>query len=182
MAIGTGKYPVQGRLILTPTNYASGGTDLGLVESSHIVAVNMDTEQLTEHGTGSAVVDTRILGMNATWLIHMSEISAELQNLMYNKVNSSFNVEGFTSYNVGDILSASQTHKLLIRPVDDAGAHDATKPTLYMSRAVVTPAANLIWDRRLSHLSGAAMAITGQWDTARDSAFSYGDSTTLTAI
>jgi len=182
MALDTGQYPAQGRLILTPTNYSTGGTDLGLVSSSHIVSTSMDTESITEHATGTALVDTRFLGMNVSYLIHMTEMSADLTDLLFNKVNDSDTVHGFTGYNVGDLLGSSQTHKLLIRPINDDGTVDTSKPTLYIPRGVVTPLTNLTWDRRMPHLAGAAMSITGLWDTSYNAPFLYGEAASLPVI
>lgn len=178
----TGYFPAEGRLILNPTSYSTGGTDLGLVQSAHMVNVLSDTEFITEHGSGGSVSDARTTSMNINYSIHLSEYGTSIIELLFNGSNDGDTWHGFTGYNVGDILGSSHTHKLLIRPINDNGTHDINKPTIYIPRAIIQGGNLLVWDRRLAHTSGMALAVAGLFDTTYNSPFLYGDAATLPTI
>lgn len=182
MALDTGYYPDQAKLILTPTGYTSGGTDLGKVASVHTASLTPQFEFLTEHALGSTPLDARIVGLSAVYMVHMIDFSTSLLNVLLNKTNNSNKWQGFNGYNVGDILGTSQINKLLVRPVDDTGAGDATKPMLYIPRGVCISAFNAVWDRRTSHGSGWILQILALYDSTFAAPAAYGDSTTFTAL
>lgn len=182
MAIDSGPFPAEGRLILNPTDYNTGGTDLGLVASSHIVTHGFDTEELTEHATGSAVVDIRMLGGNVIYLMHIVEYSEDLISILFNNMNDGSDFDELNGYNIGDILPVGNTHKLLIRPILDTGVVDPNKPSCYIPRSVVTSPTNIVYDRRLPHSAGMAFQVKGLFDTTYSAPFLYGDAATLPTI
>lgn len=178
----TGYFPAEGRLILNPTSYSTGGTDLGLVSSSHIVTHGFDTEDLTEHATGSSVVDTRMLGRNVSYLIHVIDFSNDLMDILFNNMNDGADFDALNGYNIGDILPVGNTHQLLIRPITDTGTFDVNKPVCFIPRGVVTSPTNFVYDRRLPHTAGMAFSVKGLFDTVYSSPFLYGDAATLPTI
>ena len=175
MSLDTGFYPSQAELILTPTGYTSGGTSLGKVQSVHTATIASQFEFLTEHVAGSTVVDARMTGVDVTYLIHLIDVSVALLGVLFNHTNTSDKWQGYTGYNVGDILSSSQTSALLVRPLDDDGATDSSKPFLYMPRAMCVSAFNATWDRRVPHTSGWVLQVTALYSSAITAPALYGD-------
>ncbi|MCZ7608499.1 MAG: hypothetical protein M5U25_21140 [Planctomycetota bacterium] len=182
MALDTNYYPAQAKLILTPTNYTGGGTDLGKVASVHTASFNPQFEFLTEHGTGSIPVDARITGINVVYMLHMLDFSESLLGVLFNKTNNTDRWQGFTGYNLGALLGTSQLSKFLVMPIVDAGTVDATKPMLYIPRGVCISAFNAVWDRRAAHTSGWVLQIMALYDSTLGAPAAYGDSADFPAI
>lgn len=182
MPLDTGYYPNQAQLILDPTDYGTGGTDLGKVQSIHTASVIPQFEFLTEHATGNQNVDARMTGLQATYLIHMIDFTTDLLAVTTNNMNNGDSLIGQNNYNIGDLLSAAQTNKLLVRPITDAGAFDGAKPVAYIPRAINIAALNGVWDRRSPLTNGWVLQITALLDTDYGGPIGFGDYNDLPAL
>ena len=182
MAITDGAYPAEGDLILGPTNYTTGGTDLGLTGSAHAVGFNKDVSLLSKVLTGSQYTDARILGINLIYEITLLARSTEVMNLMFDGESASDIFEGYSTYLLGQLVGDSQTSKLLIRPNIAKDASNVNKPYLYMPRALVMDMGPVQFSHRGKMQEATKMTIVALWDTARTAAFHYGDNANLAAI
>lgn len=183
MALDTSLYPAQGRLILSPTNYTTGGTDLGLVAMGHNVGVEFDVETFTRMETGSTAAEARITGVNAVYSITMLEYSASVVSMFFRGMQTNtYNFKDFNGYNLGNLVGSSQTFKLQIRPVNDDGTVDSTKPHLYIPRGMVISIGPFSWDRQVGHIEGTRIIVLALKSSSYTSPFLYGDPATLPAI
>lgn len=178
MALDDGKYTVKGKLFLNPTDYTgAGGTDLGLLETFQLAGFNHDVEMLTKQNYGTHYVDARLLATNVAYQVTVANRSTELSNIFLHGRASSDNFGVSQPYLYGNLVGASQLSKLLIVP--DAGA---TKPYLYIPRALVIDVGPVVWDRRQSHVDLASMVIVALWDTTINAPVLYGDPTTWSVL
>lgn len=185
MAITTGYYPAQARLILNPTGFTTGGTDLGKVLSIHTSSIAQEIEFITEHGTGSVPVDASITGITVVYTVQLIDWTEALLGVITNHTNTTDRWQGTGTYKLGALLSSSQTSKLLIRPVNDANAPnsgDATKPMLYIPRAVQIAPLTGTWDPEFPVGSGFQLQIVALYDTTLGAPAAYGDSADFPAI
>lgn len=176
MAINDGEYPVEADLFVNPTNYTTGGTNLGLLGSGHLIGFNKDVELLSKAPTGSQYTDARILGMNLIYEIIILNRATAVMNLMFDGESATDIFEGYNSYLLGHPVGASQTSKLLLRPTT------ATNPYLYIPRALVIDLGPIQFDHRGELQEATRLTLVALLDTSRDSAYSYGDQANLTAI
>jgi len=175
MALTNGQYASAASLILTPTNYTTGGTDLGLIGSDHIVGFNKDVSLLSKVTTGSQYTEARLHGVNLIYEIVLLNLSANVMNLLFDGESASSIFQAYSTYLTGQLVGASQTHKLLIRPA-------ASQPYLYIPRGLIIDAGPVQWSAKQMHLEATKLTIVALWDSTRGSAFSYGDAANLTAI
>lgn len=185
MAISTGYYPAQARLILDPVDYDSGGTDLGKVLSIHTLSIEQEIEFITEHVTGGTPVDASINGVKAVYLVQMVDWTEALFGVLLNNTNATDSWQGFSGYELGALLGPAQTSKLLVRPVNDANdpdTGDLTKPMLFIPRAVQVAPFNGIWDP--SAVVGAAfkLEIVALLDPTDGGPAFYGDANDFPAL
>lgn len=176
MAIQDGAYPAEGKLFLDPTTYLTGGTDLGILGSAHLVGFNKDVSLMSKVITGSQYTDARILGINLIYEVVVLNRSLEVMNLMFDQDAASNIFENYTTYILGHLVDASQTSKLLIRP------NNPIHPHLYMSRALVIDQGPIQFHTQGKLQEATQMTIVALLDTARGSPYSYGDQANLTAI
>lgn len=182
MAITDGAYPAEGDLILNPTNYLSGGTDLGETGSAHAVGFNKDVSLLSKAPTGSQFTDARILGLNLIYEIVLLDRSTEVMNLMFDGESGADIFEGYSSYLLGHLVDDSQTSKLLIRPDVTKTAANVDNPYLYIPRALVMDLGPVMFEHRGKLQAATKLTIVALWDTVRVAAFHYGDNANLAAI
>lgn len=182
MSLDQGFYPGPAKLILTPTDYAGAGTDLGKVGSVHTGSISSQFEMLTEHARGSTVEDIRITGVSVVYLIQMVDFSTDLLSVLFNNTNNTDRWQGFNGYKVGDILGSSQLNSFLVMPTVDAGTVDANKPMLYIPRGACISAFNAVWDRRSEHTSGWVLQIMALYDSTLGAPAAYGDSADFPSI
>ena len=176
MTLSTGAFTNKASLFLDPTNYTTGGTDLGLIGSDHLIAFNKDVSLLSRVTTGSQYVDARILGINLVYEIVLVESSTNVMNLMFDGESASNIFEAYSTYKVGQLVDSSQTHKLLLRPSAANGAY------LYIPRALVIDMGPVQFAARKKLLDATQLVIVALWDTGRGAAFHYGDNAGLAAI
>lgn len=176
MAIQDGKYPAEGALFLNPTNYLTGGTNLGVLGSAHMAGFNKDVSLMSKVVLGSQYTDARILGLNLIYEIVLLERSTEVMNLMFDGESATDIFEAYTTYLPGQLVDSTQTSQLLIRP------EDATHPFLYIPRALVLDMGPAQWHTRGKHQEATQLTIVALWDTSRGAAFHYGDNANLAAI
>jgi len=182
MSLDQGLYPGPAKLILTPTDYAGAGTDLGKVTSVHTGSIVPQFEFLTEHAKGSTPIDARVTGVSVTYLVHMIDFSTNMLSVLFNKTNSTDKWQGFSGYKVGDILGSSQINSFLVMPIVDAGTVDANKPMLYIPRGVCISAVNAVWDRRAAHTTGWVIQLMALYDSTLGAPAAYGDSADFPSI
>lgn len=176
MSLKEGAYPVEADLILNPTNYTSGGTDLGLLGSAHLIGFNKDVSLMSRVITGSQYTDARILGLNLIYEIILLKNSTEVMNLMFDGESASDIFEAYSTYLLGQLVDSSQTSKLLLRPVA------ATEPYLYIPRALVIDMGPVQFAHREKLLQATQLVVVALWDSARGAAQHYGDEANLAAI
>lgn len=184
MALDTGIFAIQGKLILTPTAYGTGGTDLGTVESGSLVGFVKEHETYTLHNHGSSAAEARITGINALFQFQVIDWSPSLFNLLWSNMNSG--VEAMSSYGsnykLGHLVGDNETSKLMIRPVVDAGTFDADKPLFYARRCLVVGVMPLVWDRVTDHLGPLLVNVLCLKHSSETLPFRYGNSATLPAF
>lgn len=170
-----GLYPAQGKLILNPTTYASGGTDLGVIGTGHAIGVNFKTDWFTKQPTGSTPVSYRTHGVEFLYQITLLEHSEALIDLLFRGMNVGSSFYTMNNYYLGHDHGAGQEFNLLIRPVQDDGVtFDSSRPLAYMPRAVVKEVGPLIWDRQVMHFGGTFINIVPLLDSDYDSPLLYG--------
>ncbi len=177
MAYKTGKFPAQGKLMLTPTGYdGTTGTNLGIVAEGHLAGLDMSMDVFDKHPQGSTAQDARVTGVNALYQVTLLDSSASLLALLFRNMNTTNSFQAFNGYKLGHLLSSSQTSKLLIVPTIDAGTtQDATKPHFYAQRAVVQSVLPVVWDRGDSHFEATQLRIVCLKHASLDVPFLYGD-------
>lgn len=176
MALDTGIFVADANLILDPTNYITGGTDLGKIGSAHIVAFNKDVTMFSHVLTGSQFTEAAIYGINLVYEIILQDRSTNVMNLFFDGESGSDVFEAYSTYLPGQYVGDAQTHKLLIRPIV------ATKPYLYIPRAMVIDLGPVTWDKRDHHQQNTLLTIVALFDSVRGAAFHYGDQANLAAI
>lgn len=179
MTLKTGAFTNEASLILNPTNYTSGGTNLGLIGSDHLIGFNKDVEMLSRVITASQYTDARILGLNLVYEIILLESSTNVMNLMFDGESASNIFEAYSTYLPGQLVGASQTSKLLLRPTAAAGA---TAAYLYIPRALVIDLGPVQFAAEKKLLQATRLTIAALWDDSRGAAFHYGDNAGLAAI
>lgn len=186
MALDTGLYPAQGKLILNPTNYTTGGTDLGLVESGHLVGLDFSMDIWDRMTGGTMSQEAAYTGVNAVYSIRLSEFSSTLLNILLRGMmgagSGELTFQGFQGYKLGQLLGSSQTFKLQVRPMSDALAAITTKPTVYIPRAAVMSVVPFVWQRDAYHLTGVELKVAALKHSSYSVPILYGDPTTLPAI
>jgi len=171
----TGLWPAQGKLILNPTSYASGGDDLGVIGTGHAIGVNFKTDWFTRQPTGSTPTSYRTHGVEFLYQITLLEHSTNLMKLLFRGMSSDNSFYTMDNYYLGHDHDSNQEFNLLIRPVQDDGVtFDPTRPLAYMPRAVVKEVGPLIWDRQIMHFGGTFLNIVPLLDTDFDSPLLYG--------
>lgn len=175
MALTSGQYTSAANLILNPTNYTTGGSDLGLIGSDHVVGFNKDVSLISKVTTGSQFLEARILGLNLIYEIVLLNMAANTMNLLFDGESASSVFQAYSTYLPGQLVGSSQTSKLLIRPT-------AGLPYLYMPRALIINAGPVQWSARHMHLEATKLTIVALWDASRSAAFHYGDAANLAAI
>jgi len=175
MALTNGQYTSAANLILNPTNYATGGTDLGLIGSDHVVGFNKDVSLISKVTTGSQFLEARLLGINLIYEIILLNMAANTMNLLFDGESASSIFQAYSTYLPGQLVGTSQTRKLLVRP-------STGLPHLYIPRALIINAGPVQWSARHMHLEATKLTIVALWDTTRGAAFHYGDAANLTAI
>jgi len=170
------------KLILDPTDYTTGGTDLGLIGTAHMAGFSLDLDTFTNPYHGTTLVDARVTGINWLYSITLIDYSQNWLKLLTRGMNTNNTFQAFNGYNLGHLLGSGQTQNLLIRPYDDDGTADATKPMLWIPRAVVIGAYPLVWARSITHIEGVNLAIAALLDDDYDQPAFYGDSTALPSM
>ena len=185
MAIAAGTYSMNASLILNPSGYTSGGTNLGIVGKGHAAGFNYDVTLYTQAPYGSQFVDATIEGVNLIYEVILLEASSALVGLINQNTGGKF--EGLqlsgSSYKLGTRVTDSQTHKLLIRPAS------ASQPHLYIPRGLVIDVGPVIWDRGEDgevdaglHFSATRILIAALYHKTRQAPFHYGNPADLAAI
>ncbi len=183
MALQTGLYPVEGRLILDPTTYTGNdGTDLGKLAASSLAGIDFDGHFLTKHATGYTPTDIRYTGMNCSFIFSLLHASSEVIDLMFRKTNTNDSFVGFNGYKMGAIASSSQLFSFLVRPIDDDGTVDTDKPFLYIPRGAVIKVEGLAFDKQIGHYASTAITVAALYDSTISSSFEYGDQTEFGAL
>lgn len=182
MALDSNKYPIQGRLILNPTTWTTGGTDLGLIGAGHTFTYDLTKEQFTRQPTGTTPVLTRVTGVNGMMDVELEDYSSSIFSMLFHGMNNGNEFDGLTSYKLGHLLGSSNYFKLQIRPVNDDGTVDSTKPHLYIPKGLVIPQGVLVWDRIATHLTAMPLRVVAYKSSSYDVPFIYGDPATLPAI
>jgi hypothetical protein len=178
----TGYFPADARLILSPSSYVAGGTDLGKLASIQAVDITHDMEFVNEHVSGSTLTGARMTGTRATLLVAVEDWSEALMDVLNNHTNNGTDWDGFTGYNMGDFMDDDQFSRLQVRPVDKAGAVITTKPHVYIPRAVTIRGFNPVWGRRVKHTEAFQLLITAIKHPSYATPVLYGDATTLPEI
>lgn len=184
MALDTGLYPIQGKLILTPTAYGTGGTDLGIVQSGSLVGFVKEHETFTLHNHGATAAEARITGINALFQLTLVDWSPSLFALLWSGMQSG--VEAMSSYGsnykLGHLVGDNETSKLMVRPVVDAGTVDADKPLFYARRCLVVGLMPVVYDRVINHLEPLVINLLCLKHSSETLPFRYGNSSTLPAF
>lgn len=184
MALLQGYYPADARLILNPDDYTTGGTDLGKLGSIQMVDVAHEFEFINEHISGTTNTGARMIGTQATLIVHLEEFSNALIELVNNNTADGDDFDGFTGYNVGDFLAVEQYSRLQVRPVDKAGNPVSNKPHVYMPMALCLRGFNPMFGKRAKVTDGFVLLIKAFLDV--DNGYTtpalFGDPTTLPAI
>ena len=126
--------------------------------------------------TGSQWTDARILGINMVYEVVILNNSTAVMNLLFDGESASDIFEGYATYLPGQLVTATQTSKLLLRPTT------ATKPYLYMPRALVIDLGPIQFAHQGKLHEATQLTIVALWDTSRTAAFHYGDEANLAAI
>lgn len=181
MALDTGLYPVQGKLILTPTAYGSGGTDLGIVQAGSLAGFVKEHETYTLHPSGATAGEARIVGINVLFQMTLIDWSPTLFSLLWSNMQSAAEAMSNygSNYKLGHLLGDNETSKLMVRPVDDAGTFDANKPLFYARRAVVVGLMPVVFDRVINHLEPLVINVLCLKHSSETLPFRYGNSATL---
>lgn len=181
MALDTGLYPVQGKLILTPTAYGTGGTDLGMVQSGSLIGFEKDLETYTLHQFGSTVAEARLTGINAMFQMTLVDWSPSLFSLLWSGMQSASEAMSSygSNYKLGHLVGDNETSKILVRPVVDAGTVDADKPLFYARRCLVIGLIPVVYDRVIDHLAPLTLQLLCLKHSSETLPFRYGNSATL---
>lgn len=182
MALKTGLYPVEGKLILTPTGYLTGGTDLGDLSSTVVAGMDFDAQVLTKHETGGIPVDVRYTGINLILTFSLLHASPSLIDMMFRNTADGDAFYALQNYKLGAVASSSQLFKLLVRPIDDTGSVDSTKSFLYIPRAAIIQITPQIWSRQLAQAASTTLTVLALYDTTLSGPFAYGNYTEFPAI
>lgn len=177
MALSDGKITVDGDLILSPTDYSSGGTDLGLLETMHLVGFNHDVELLTKQNYGTHYVNARILGTNVVYEITVGNRSTTLMSLLSHSRADADDWGENQPYLYGNLVGSDETNDFLIRP--NGGT---TQPYLYIPKGFILDIGPVVFDRRTSHHDLTTITIIALWDTDNDTNVFYGDPTTWSVL
>lgn len=185
MAVASGFYTAQADLILNPDDYitpGAGETNIGRIGSIHSASITPEFEYMTEHQYGTSIIDGRIVGVNASYSINLIDLNEDNLGILFNNTNDGDVWDGWNGYDLGDILGSSQTNELLVRPVDDDGDAVATKPFIYIPRALSIAAINAVWDKRTPHTIGWTLQILCLFDTSLGAPAAYGDYTEFPSL
>ena len=172
MTITDGKYVSDARLILNPDTYTAPGTnetDLGLIGSSHIAGFRKDVSLLSNSQRGTIVTEAKVLGINLLYSIILLNRSTEVMELMFENDIAGDVFKHFSAYKPGKLVTGNETSKLLIRPTV------ATKPHLYIPRAIVIEVGPIHWDRQIMHQEAALLQISALYDSTTGAPYFYGD-------
>lgn len=168
MAFDTGVFSVDGSLILDPTGYTSGGTDLGIVGSVHRAGFQHAVQTLRKQNYGAEHVDARILGTNILYQIIVEHRSTDLTEILFHNRAVS-DAYGDPSFNRGKLVTSDETVELLVRPAT------TTKPMLYFPRAFLIACGPVLWARRAGHHLETVLTFIGLRDGSTTAPFYYGD-------
>lgn len=182
MAYFTNFKEANAKLILDPTDYSTGGTDMGLIGTAHIAGFSIDTETFSNPFHGTTLTDARIMGVNWLYNVTLIDYSQNWMKLITRGTNTTNSFQTFTNYNLGHLVGSGQTHNLLIRPFDDTGVVDVTKPMLWIPRAFVLGAYSPVWDRTVTHIETVQLTIAALLDDLYSQPAFYGDSALLPAM
>lgn len=171
MALLDGKLTMDASLYVAPTDYTgAGGTDLGLLQSAHLVGFNHDFELITKQNFGTHFHEARLLGTNVIYQITVANRSTKLHEIFFHSRADADDYGVNQPYLYGNLVGTSELFKLLIAP-----AAGATLPHLYIPRGFVTAVEPVIWDRRVSHVDLAMLTVVALWDTTLSTNALYGD-------
>jgi len=151
------------KLILDPTGATpalSGGTELARLDSIQQVSLGFDVQGLQDPAYGSSPVDAAITGIDAGYAVKFMDSNTNALSAMTNRLGLTW-LEGGGTYKLGQILANAQYLKLLLRPVDKAGAVVATKPFAFFPRALVVSPINLTFARQAPHAAAFNALILG---------------------
>ena len=180
MALDTGAYPAEARLILTPTSYASGGTDLGLVGDFHQAGFGYHATLLSNLKFGEQFTGGRVTGINLVYRILLLEQSNSVMSLMFGDgaTSAQDHWEWFESYKLGHPVeeTTGMLKQILIRPTD------TSHPYLYIPKGFVFQLGPIQWDRRENVYSGTEILVAALYDETRSTNVHFGNVSNLTAI
>lgn len=189
MALDSLMYPAQGRLILNPTNYTSGGDDLGMAQSGHLVGVDFGMDVFDKMPGGGMAQEAAYNSVNGVYSITMLDMSTKLLNMLFRGLagvgsdpTKEQTFQQFNNYKLGHLLGAGQTFKLQIRPISDAGTPISTRPTIYFPRAAVMSVLPLTWHRGVEHFAATELRLLALKPWSYSVPFLYGDPAGLPAI
>lgn len=169
--------------MLTPTGYdGTTGTNLGIVAEGHLVGIDFGMDVFDKHPQGATAQEARITGVNAMYQMTLLDSSASLLALLFRNMNTTNSFQAFNGYKLGHLLSSSQTSKLLIVPIVDAGTEDTTKPYFYAQRAIVQSVVPVVWDRAGSHFEATQIRVVCLKHASLDVPFLYGEKSLFPAF
>lgn len=186
MAIDQTMYPVKGNLFdlgLSPSQYASGGTDLGESLSAKPVAFQHDVELLKRQKSNGFYSGARVFGTNVMLEIVLANRSAAVLNLMMQgrTVSASTMYRGFITYPFGNVIAhgsdnSSYLRCLQIRP------STATYPSLVIPRAICVAAGPVTFDQSDVLHDATVLTIVGLWCPTYNDVVGYGDMTSFPSL
>jgi hypothetical protein len=169
VAVELGEFAMDAALVLTPdADYVSGGTPLGIVASMHVVGFEKDVELLTRVHTGSHETDARITAIRLTYQVVLLEQSNKLMDLMFGVDADTYEGMIDASQKLG-LLDDAEYSKLIVRPFT------ATKPHLYLPRALVTAIGPIVYHTTQKAYEAALLTIKALLDPDILKPFMYGD-------
>lgn len=179
MALKTGTYPIDATLydVTASGGYTSGGVNMGKALTFHAVQFNTSMEVFFKPHSrnGATPAEARILGDAATYEIILGDVSEDWLNMIFQKrVKAAspemFDMSGGDNYELGHLISATETYSFVLRPDSDP-----TKPYLWFPRALITSIGPVAWGNQINHSSPTSITILPLHDEDLDTAVFYGN-------
>lgn len=181
MALITGQYPIEAALIdlgtgaLNQAAYASGGTALGEVLSSH--AIGFQRAGSLKKGFNTPFWKYfKDFGFNVMYEVILAERSQQHVALMSNRQFDSGQVLDHGRFNgsnkkLGQIIhyDSAEVHRLMLR------SSDTTKPSVLIPAAICLEIGTHVWELKGDHLQGAVLTIAGLWHPTLGGPYVDGD-------
>lgn len=169
MTLATNIFVSPARLILTPTNYSGGGTNLGEILDAEVAGVSLDYQLLQKQSANSQWFAARRLGANMVLTVTVAERSTSVVGFLFNSLATNGTAKSVNSTKPGKLLVSSEYAKLLVLP------NDSAHPALYFPKALVTEVGAFIWSPSAGrHMDACKITVAAMFDSTLGEAWYYG--------